>query len=324
MPLQCKNCGGNIYLDDQTQKLTCDSCGVSQNLNALSAEMIFEETDAPIAQINAYRRAIALLSSADTEKSLLMVADLLSSVGDLFNAPQLANECRERAELLKKDRYYQQALDWMQRDEPDQIQKAIEIFEDLQGYKESNLKIIEAKRLLEEASIHYERRKKQEEAVRKKAAARKRRNQKRLLLLASLILIAVLGGNWALHRPGNIKISISPNQDNYVTTKFNDYVFHYDITIKNKSPLDLTAIEAEVYLEEPDGTILIDADFNVGSIISQSKPVVRGKKSSDYTWSVTVPSKNTAETLYQYDFDDLKVKIKIKTLRYGEEKVRHY
>ncbi len=324
MPLQCKNCGGSIYLNDQTKKLICDSCGASQDLNLLSSEMIFDGEDAPVAQINAYQRAITLLSSADTEKSLFMVADLFRSAGDLFNAPQLADECRARAELLKKDRYYHQALDWMQSDEPNQIQKAIEIFEDLQGYKDSGLKITEAKKWLEEAVIHSEQRRKKEEAAKKKMAARKRKNQKRLLLFTVMILVAVLWGNWSLHRPSNVKLSFSPSRDNYVTMKFNDYVFTYDVAIKNKSPLDVTAIEAEVYFEEPDGTILIDADFNAGSTFYQSKPVVRGKKSNHYTWSVTVSSKSTAETLNQYNFDDLKVKIKIKTLRYGEEKVRHY
>ena len=127
-----------------------------------------------------------------------------------------------------------------------------------------------------------------------------------------------------LHHPSNIQITVTPSRDNYVTQKYGDHVFNYDVRIKNNSPFDVTAIEASVYFEEADGNVLIDTSFNAGNTIYQSNPVVRGKKSSEYTWSVTVPSENKAATLYNYDFDELNVKIKIKKLRYGEGKVRSY
>ncbi len=322
--LKCKNCGGDLFLDDATQKLTCDSCGASQSLNSLASGTIFDEESASAAEINTYRRAMELLGTADTEKSLLMVAELFESVAHLFNASQLAEECRGRSALLRQERYYRQALTAMESDDPKQVRKALEIFEDLQNYKDSAEKISESKRRLEQVTEQYELRQKAEEAARLKRVQKKQQQIKCFLMFTASIVILVFLGSWWLHRPSNIKITITPDSDNYVTTKYNDYVFNYDVKIKNKSPLDVTAIEAEVYFEEPDGNVLIDADFNAGSTFYQSNPVARGKKSSEYTWSVTVSSKSKAETLYQYDFDDLKVKIKIKKLRYGEEKVRSY
>lgn len=324
MALTCKNCGGNISLDPEANLIICDFCGANQPLNAVSDTIIFNETEGSVAQLNAYQQALAHLAAADTAEALSKTQKEFERLGKLFDAAQLAAECRERVTLLRTEQAYQKAVLDMQSDNPNRIKSAIVTFEQLGNYKESAIKLADCKPLLEQAQAKLDQQLQQIERDCEKRKIRRNRHKRFILFSFITILAVVLLVHHTNHTPANIKISVSPNGENYVTEKYNDYVFNYDVKIKNKSSLDLTAIQAEIYFEEPDGNVLLDADFNAGSIISSSNPVVRSKKSSTYTWSVTVSSKSTAKELYQYDFEKLKVKVKIKKLRYENGKVQSY
>ena len=114
-----------------------------------------------------------------------MVAELFESVGDIFHAALLAEECRGRATLLKQERYYNLAMNRMKSEDPEEIRKAIEIFENLHNYKEAEAKVAESKRILEQAAVQYEKKRKKEEADRQRAAAQKRKRRNLLLGLVA-------------------------------------------------------------------------------------------------------------------------------------------
>ncbi len=319
MALKCKNCGGNIVFDSDLNLIVCDCCGVSQPLDDISGNI----TDGSIEQIIAYRQALEHFADADTPEALSEVCKELEELGELFNCTKLAQECRHRVELLVTEQDYQMALLDMQSDDPQCIQSAINTFERLGDYKESAIKLGECRPLLETAQIEFDAQLQEYERKRVKNVKKARRRRRFFLFLFIVVITAVVALYYKIHSPANISVSVSP-ADNYVTEKYSDYVFNYDIIIHNKSPLDVTAVEAEVYFEQPDGTVLLSAGFDAGSTIYSSDTVVLGKKSAKYSWSVTVSSDSIAKQLYQYDFDKLNVEVKIKKLRYKNGKVRSY
>lgn len=325
---RCKTCGGSIYYDGAERRIVCDSCGASQILtDALTGNCIYDNNEASSAALSTYCRAINMMSSANTEKSLTVVAELFEKIPGIFNSNLLAKECREKAELCKIERLYQQAVLDMQSDDPAKIKNAAEIFESISGYKDAASKSGECKPLLAKAEDLFEQKVKEaevqrqkEEEKRKKAIASKKRRKWLILSAAVIVIAAIIIGNSIVYSKSNIKISITPNAENYLSESGNRYVFRYDVKIKNNGFHDVSAIEGNVIFEKGN-EILVDTEI---SFNNYSSVVVRAKKSSKYTWELTVYSYDTALTLYETDFDDLKITVDITGITYKNGKTKTY
>ncbi len=333
--LKCKNCGGSIYIDNATNQFICDSCGASQSLSeALSKEYtepIYDEQSIPEEAMQQYRKAVLRMERAQTENALIATAEMFDNISDVLNAEFLAKECRNKAGLMKKERLYTTGMEEMNSREPERVEYAISLFATISGYKDADLRLDECKRLLpevqrefeeyqkEQARIHV----KEQQELERQAKKRKRRNI-RLAFITAVIIAAILLIRSAIYSDNNLKISIQPDKDAYVETKYSSYVFNYDVKIKNKGILDISGIHADIYFEEPNGTVLIDTNLNIGNLGSTSTTAVRSHKSAEYTWSVSVSSDSKAEKLYNYDFDDLDIKIKIKEISFTNGKIKSY
>lgn len=314
--LKCKNCGGSIYLDEKTQQLTCDSCGTSQRLNTLIYNSIFDDASVPRKKLEAYRRGVELLKMGDSEITLFSAAEEFRKAQDLFNAPQLAEECAKRADLFRQDRLYNQAVELSQSDDSESLQEAVCILESLGEYNDAVTILSNAKAKLEEALNEYELQRKQKQLQQKRIKSRKKWVKILSVSCVVLILGILIVNNWLQKRPGNINITITPNETEYMSKGFNNYIFHYDVQLENKSPLDLAEIEAEVIFETEDGTILVDTSFRAGTTAYKSAPILRGKRKNTFSWSVTISSEDRAMALYQQDFENLNVVTKISELQF--------
>lgn len=333
--LKCKNCGGNIYINDTTNQFICDSCGASQSLNdAFSKEFtdaIFDQSTIPEEKLREYHKALARMERVQSENGLLATAEMFEKIPDILNSEFLAKECRNRSALLKKERLYSTAAEEFESKEPERVKYAISLLETIVGYKDTNARLEEYKRLLPEIEHEYEEHQKEQAKIRLKEhqererLAKKRKRQRiRLALIAAALIAAIAWFYSAIYSSSNVKISILPNENGYVTTKYSSYVFNYDVNIKNNSFFDISGIHADIYFEEPNGNILIDTNLNIGNYGSTSTTAVRSHKSTEYNWSVSVSSEDIAQKLSEYDFKKLDVKIKIKEISFTNGKKKSY
>ena len=271
------------------------------------------------------------MERAQTENALIATAEMFENISEILNSEFLAKECRNKAGLMKKERLYSTGIEEMNSKDPQRIEYAISLFSTIPGYKDADLHLDECKRMLPEVQREYEEYQKEQEKLRLKeqqeqkrlARIRKRRNI-RLMLLVTAIIAAILLIRSAIYSSSNLKISIKPDEDEYVGTKYSSYVFNYDVKIKNNSIFDVSGLHADIYFEEPNGNVLVDTNLNIGNLGSTSTTAVRSHKSVEYTWSVSIPSDSTAEKLYNYDFNDLDVKIKIKKISFTNGKIKEY
>ena len=90
MALTCKNCGGNISLDPNSNLIICDSCGAQQTLtNALAEEpenFIYDEDELSRSSLNTYKRALSMMASARTESSFIFAAGVFFFFFYFFNS----------------------------------------------------------------------------------------------------------------------------------------------------------------------------------------------------------------------------------------------
>ncbi len=333
--LICKNCGGSIYIQTETNQLICDSCGATQSVNdaffGKQAEPIFNSNSIPEDTLKEYQKALARLERVQSENGLIATAEMFENLNGVLNSEFLAKECRNRSALLKKERLYTTALAEIESREPEKTRYAITLLESIGGYKDADSILAECRRNLPDLEREYKQRQEEQAALRLKEAQERERlakKRKQHMAFLGLMAIALVGAIiWiynAVYSSSNVKISITPDEDHYVTTKYGDSVFNYDVKIKNNSFFDISGLHADIYFEEPNGNVLIDTNLNIGNFGSTFSTAVRSRKSSEYNWSVSVSSEDTAQKLYQYDFDRLDVQIKIKEISFRNGKKKTY
>lgn len=329
MSLTCKNCGGKISLDSNL--IICDSCGAKQSLNEVlaseTANLIYNDDELSQTSLNTYKKALSMMSTARTESSFIFAAGVFEEIPDVFNASALAKECRDKAELFKAERIYNSAVIDMKSDVPVRIEGAIQAFKSLGEYKDSVAKIDECIPLLEVAQSTYQEKLRLAEEQRAKEKKQKQLRAKKNKFIGKLISLALIAvtiilviGYFRIYSASNIKITLSPDTENFLTEGYNKYTFSYDAKIENNGFFDVSAIEGEIIVEK-DNEILVDTTLN---FYNYSSAVVRSKKSSKFTWELTVYSYDTALALYETDFDDLDVKIDITSITYANGKTKVY
>ena len=157
---------------------------------------------------DAYRRAVEAESAAATEKACFAAAELFDALRDYRDARDHAAACRDRAETIRKNGIYDKALAEIRAG---QFEKAIEIFESISGWRDSEEKIdychheIENEKIrAEHARLEAERRAEQARIAKEKRRAQLRRSI-RIVIPILLAAIAVAVEAMVLHwRQGKI------------------------------------------------------------------------------------------------------------------------
>lgn len=315
--LTCKNCGGKISFNAQTNIITCESCGSSQALNsALNPSDAVYESDSQVgAKINTYQRALNMMSNATTIDSLKTALIMFERISGTLNADALAKECKDRIELMITEQKYQQALLDMNSEDPDIVISAQNVFNLLENYKDSSQKSDECNQLIEKAQLLQEAKREKE---RKLAAGRRRKS--RLFGVAVIIVIGIiiLARNYTFSS-ARYDVTIEPKKESYLTQSGKKYEFLYDVEIENKGFLDIVAIECDVIIENGND-VVADTKF---SYSNYSSAAVRAGKSSKLSWTLTTDSTYVAEELY-YNFDDLKVRVEVTQIQFKNGKIKTY
>ena len=315
--LTCKNCGGTISFNAQTNTIVCESCGSSQALNsALNPSDAVYESDSQVgAKINSYQRALNMMSNATTIDSLKTAQMMFERISGTLNADALAKECKDRIELMITEQKYQQALLDMNSEDPDIVISAQNVFNLLENYKDSSQKSDECNQLIEKAQLLQETKREKE---RKLAASRRRKS--RLFGVAVIIVIGIiiLARNYTFSS-ARYDVTIEPKKESYLTQSGKKYEFLYDVEIENKGFLDIVAIECDVIIENGND-VVADTKF---SCSNYSSAAVRAGKKSKFSWILTTDSTYVAEELY-YNFDDLKVRVEVTQIQFKNGKIKTY
>ncbi len=314
MSICCKNCGGQLRALIESNRIVCDSCGASQPLTgaADSQSAICSGRDA--ATLLAYQRAVHKMNTAQSEEEFRLAATMFGRLGDTLDAALLETQCSARAVEMHDEAQYQQALAAMNSDDPARIRQAKASLEAMPHYKDALSKAAQCQPLLEAAKKHDA--EKQQAEQRRREELKKRKGCIAIAVAAVIVLILLIRAS--VYSSSNVKITLTP-ADNYLTARYNSYVFTYDAEIKNKGFLDIRQLQGTVLFE--DGRTVV-VDTSIG-FYNSSSSVVRGKKTSHYTWELTVQSEDIAQILYE-DFDDLKIKIDIDEIVYTNGKRKTY
>ena len=317
MSLTCKNCGGNINFDIETNMMTCESCGSSQSLNSVSGvnESIYENDGEANARINTYRRALNMMATATEINSFQTAQLMFERIRGTLNADALAKECEEKIQILKTEQQYQKALLDMQSQDVDTIISAQSIFEALQNYKDALLKKEECNELIRKARDLQE-----AKEIEERKKAQKRRKKRRLIGLALVITIIISSIFYNfIYSASRYDISVTPIEQGYLTERGNSFEFCYDVEIENNGFLDITALECAVIIEKGDD-VIVDTAI---SFSNYSSAIARAGKSARFKWELTTDSNYVAEELY-YHFNDLDVRIEVTKIRFKNGKIKTY
>lgn len=322
MFLNCKNCGGKLLFDSDTDAVACEYCGTTQSLKSIISgedNYIFENNNYVSSVIKKYAKARSVMEN-DDENHLTWAAETFESISDVFDSKVLSNKCREKAVCLKKEKTYCNAVECMFSGDVEKIRLAINLFQTIFDYQDSTNKIEQCKPLLEKAHQEQERQIKLKKIQEAKIRAKKRRKMFFVILGVVLIALAVLVFDYAKYSKSNIDISIEPSEENYFTTKGDKYVFYYDVQIENNGLSDIKNIEVNITIDDQNEKSLVNTDVNFYNYSS----VLRSKKKSIFTWELTVYSDRVAKELYEADFEDLIIVIDIVRVEYENGKVREY
>ena len=136
-----------------------------------------------------YQLSLDMLESNDnSEITLIKTAEAFEMLGDYKNSQQLALECRERAEKIKKDEIYKNGIEKMQDDDISSYEDAILFFMQIPDWKDSSNRISECNKAIEKIKINNE--KKQLEEKQKQIATKKKRN--RIAIITAPIVAGII------------------------------------------------------------------------------------------------------------------------------------
>lgn len=317
MELECKSCGGNVGFCRESNSLKCEFCGAEQSLYTVfdAADSIYKNEGTAAANVNTYRRAFYMMKNAAGVDSLNTAAAMFERLGDILDSADKVKECREKAEILKREQSYQAAVADMESEDPEILNEAKNLFIALGDYKDAAEKSRECDPLIKNAEKQRE--------IRLAAEAAERAKQKRkkitICLAAVIIVFVLLIGRGYIYSAKRYDFEITPQNQNYLTEKGSNYEFLYAVEIKNNGLLDVAEIECEITFEK-DGEVIADT---VTVFSNYSSAALRAGKKVRYDWILSTSSDYIAEELY-YNFDDLDIKVKVTEIRLKNGKSKTY
>ena len=128
-----------------------------------------------------YNDAVNVMNAENTEDAYKSAAHKFKSISGFKNAAELAEKCREKAEICSKEAMYSSAKSKMSGEKVAHYQKAIQIFKTISGWKDTDEQIIICQRKIEEIKAKEEvelleaERKAEERRIAAEKAAKKRK-----------------------------------------------------------------------------------------------------------------------------------------------------
>jgi len=113
-----------------------------QECYRLLAELKAKEADRP------YQNALEAMKSAESMQDYSRAAELFEALGDYRDAKKKARACRRNAESSRLDVLYRKALENMTGDRIASYEDAIEMFKELDGWKDSEEQISQCQKMI--------------------------------------------------------------------------------------------------------------------------------------------------------------------------------
>lgn len=217
-------------------------------------------------QQGAYNIALDVMKKSHSEDDYKKAGNMFSDLGAFEDSQAKAAECAEKAEIARKDKIYIDAGNFAHHDTVDDLNRAIRLYGEISGHKDSEEKIKSCKARIEEIkaeelAIEQERQRQKEERQRE-IASQKRRKKIIAIVCVAVVVLGITGTVVGInvHKSNLYKSAVSA---------FNsaDYETAYDKFSQIKDYKD-----ANEYLAKPE----IIAGADVGDIVTFGK----------YTWYV--------------------------------------
>ena len=146
----------------------------------------------------AYDLAFTMMNAATTENAFLEAAEAFKDVSGYRDGNLKQKLCIEKAEECRKDVIYNNALHLRGQNSEESYKKAIEEFEKIRGWRDSEEQIVHCRRKIEEIKAEQERqileqKRIEEVAQAAKAAAARKKKRSRLIALLLVIIAAAAG-----------------------------------------------------------------------------------------------------------------------------------
>lgn len=128
-----------------------------------------------------YNDAANAMSRADSEDAYRSAADKFKSIPDFKDADALAESCLDKAEICRKDGIYSSAKSKITEDSTASCEEAIQMFQSILGWKDSDEQICACQKRIEEikAKEKAERLEAERKAEERRIAANKARRERR-------------------------------------------------------------------------------------------------------------------------------------------------
>lgn len=97
-----------------------------------------------------YSQALSLMKEAKTEQQYKQAAERFGEIASYKDASSLVEECSQNAETARKDDIYNRALKNMNEDNSDTCQKALELFNTIRGWKDTDELVIICQKKIDE------------------------------------------------------------------------------------------------------------------------------------------------------------------------------
>lgn len=145
-----------------------------------------------------YTSAVAQMATVKYESSFLQLAQQLESVADYLDASALAQQCREKAEVARKDAILAEGKVYMAKhiECVADFEAAIKEFKKISGWKDADDLIVACEKKIDELNAKAEadrlKRERLAEIARQEAEKREKRNKKIAIITSSAIFIAIV------------------------------------------------------------------------------------------------------------------------------------
>ena len=178
---------------------------------------------------NKYNYAKNAMLSANTEDAYKNAAHLFEIIGNYMDAPTFAQECYDKAEIVRKDVILAEGNMKMNLDCISGYESAMKLFESISGWKDADEKIHECKRKIEEIKakteverLECERKAKHNKIIRKKITVS-------VVAICCIVAVIILVINVFIP-----KVIVPIIESNNATQKKNDFISVYGEDVYNK------------------------------------------------------------------------------------------
>ncbi len=132
-----------------------------------------------------YEKGLAVMNSASVSQHFLDAAKIFASITGFKDSDILCRKCQDEAQIASKNEKYNEGCNFLSSSQIGHIQKAIEIFEELSGWKDSTQKVYECHEKIEKIKAKAE-----EERL--KAERMKKTNILIGAILAAVVVIIII------------------------------------------------------------------------------------------------------------------------------------